>query len=219
LINKYPEIAIPVAVFKGGSGNDFAWKLYGDLTVSQYFDRVLSGITKQIDGAICNDHLFINGFGIGFDGAIVQSMRGKKKISAGHIAYLFSVIKNVLFFRETIIQMQVDQDEVRLETPFLIAVANGERYGGGFRIAPGAVLNDQFLDLILVKQISPFRRLSKIPLVQKGRHLSLDIVEHIHLKRILIEPSVAVPAHCDGEPIAAVRYEIKVLPGRYTVFA
>lgn len=28
-LNFYKEIIIPIAIFKGGTGNDFAWKLYG----------------------------------------------------------------------------------------------------------------------------------------------------------------------------------------------
>ncbi len=31
-INQYPNISIPLSVFKGGSGNDFGWKLYGNLS-------------------------------------------------------------------------------------------------------------------------------------------------------------------------------------------
>src|SRR4051812_13325226 len=42
-INKYKKLSIPIAIFKGGSGNDFAWKLYGNLSVTDYLNRVLQG--------------------------------------------------------------------------------------------------------------------------------------------------------------------------------
>ena len=40
-INKYPGTGIPVAVFKGGTGNDLAWKLYGDITPAEQVKQVL----------------------------------------------------------------------------------------------------------------------------------------------------------------------------------
>ena len=217
-INKYKEIQIPIAIFKGGSGNDFAWKLYGNISPAEYLDRVLSGNFLKVDAGSCNDRLFLNGFGIGFDGAIVQAMGSRKKFSAGHLAYLCSVIKNVLFYQETLVSLKIDNHSERIEKPFLIAVANGERYGGGFKIAPDAIINDGKLDLILIKQISPWKRLWKIPIVQKGRHLSLNIVEHQLIQNITIKPKGALSAHCDGESINSMFFQISILPGQYRFF-
>jgi diacylglycerol kinase (ATP) len=217
-INKYKEIAIPIAAFKGGSGNDFAWKLYGDLPVSDYFDLVLSNSMIQVDAGRCNDRFFLNGFGIGFDGAIVQAMAGKSKLSAGPIGYLYTVLKKVLFFHETTVSFIIDDKPERHELPFLIAIANGERYGGGFKIAPGAILNDGKLDMILIKQIAPWKRIFKIPMVQKGKHLSLKMVEHGLMEKIIIKPHGEVSAHCDGELIKASSFQVSILKGKYTFF-
>ncbi len=38
-LNFYKEISIPIAVFKGGTGNDFAWKLYGNIPVKQQIEK------------------------------------------------------------------------------------------------------------------------------------------------------------------------------------
>jgi diacylglycerol kinase (ATP) len=217
-INKYKDIKIPIAIFKGGSGNDFAWKLYGNISPSEYLDRILSGSILKVDAGSCNDHLFLNGFGIGFDGAIVQAMGSRKKVSAGHLAYLLSVIKNILFFQERQVHLKIDHNIERVVKPFLIAVANGERYGGGFKIAPKAIINDGKLDMILIKEMSPFQRLWKIPVVQKGRHLSLPIVEYQLIKNVIINPTSSLAAHCDGEAIAGTFYQISILPGQYRFF-
>ena len=73
-INRYPDIQVPVALFKGGSGNDFAWKLYGNKAVDAYIESALEGNTKKIDAGICNGKYFINGVGIGFDGEVALSL-------------------------------------------------------------------------------------------------------------------------------------------------
>src|SRR5688500_14336823 len=73
-INRYPDVRLPISLFKGGSGNDFAWKLYGDKSIHECLELALGQEAKSVDAGICNGRLFLNGVGIGFDGAIVKSM-------------------------------------------------------------------------------------------------------------------------------------------------
>ena len=54
-INHYPSIRLPLVIFKGGTGNDFAWKLYGNCSVEEQFDLVLKAEPKAIDAASCNN--------------------------------------------------------------------------------------------------------------------------------------------------------------------
>jgi len=217
-INRYPDLNIPIAIFKGGSGNDFAWQLYGNKSVAEYIGIIFQERITKVDAGRCNDRLFLNGFGIGFDGAIVESMGMKKRFSAGHIAYLYTVLKKVLFFKEPEVQFCIEGQTVRTEQPFLIAVANGSRYGGGFLIAPGAVITDGKLDFVLIRKLAPLRRIFKIGIVQKGRHLSMPFVEHGRLKQILVESSDRTPAHCDGELIRSDRFSIEILPAHFKFY-
>jgi len=57
---------MPIAIFKGGTGNDFAWKLYGDITVHDQIDTILTTSAQKVDAALCNNRIFINGIGISF---------------------------------------------------------------------------------------------------------------------------------------------------------
>lgn len=41
-LNKNRNITLPLFLFKGGTGNDFAWKLYGDSTPEQQLKIALS---------------------------------------------------------------------------------------------------------------------------------------------------------------------------------
>src|SRR6478752_6742987 len=40
-LNHYKNNQLPLALFKGGTGNDFAWKLYGDISLEEQFELVL----------------------------------------------------------------------------------------------------------------------------------------------------------------------------------
>src|SRR6185369_2918061 len=72
-INQYPDIRIPLVIFNGGTGNDFHWLLYGKKTFGEQLELVLNTTPKPIDIGKCNSRFFINGVGIGFDGAVAKS--------------------------------------------------------------------------------------------------------------------------------------------------
>ena len=65
--NHYPYCQLPTSIFKGGSGDDFAWKLYGDVTLEQQLQILLSPQPRFVDAGRFNGKLFINCLGIGFD--------------------------------------------------------------------------------------------------------------------------------------------------------
>jgi diacylglycerol kinase (ATP) len=216
-INKYKDIPVPVAIFKGGSGNDFAWKLYGNKTVYSYLEHICSGIPQKIDAGICNGRYFINGVGIGFDGAVVKAMTGRKGISSGHLRYLLTVIKTVVGYKEQELRLCFNDKQVNQKL-FMITVANGSRYGGGFLVAPQALLNDGLLDLVSITCISKLKRLFYLPLVEKGRHLQLPFVSAAKTIRVKIESPSPVAAHLDGELLESTVFDIELMAGKYLFF-
>ena len=213
-INKYQQLKIPVALFKGGSGNDFAWKLYGNISVETYLERALKNNVIKTDAGICNGKYFINGAGVGFDGETVRNMGAKRFISAGHIAYLIVVLKTIFNYRE--VKMKVTCNGKTFENKFLmINVANGSRYGGGFMVAPQAIVNDRMLDVILVDALSSLKRLINLPKIEKGKHLQLPFVRTATCQSIKIETSLPVAGQLDGELLIDSKFEIQILPEHF----
>jgi len=214
-INKYPGSPIPVALFGGGSGNDFYWKLYGSRSCESQLNSALTGHYTLVDGAICNGRNFVNGFGIGFDAEVVKAMQFGKKISAGHLAYLFAVIKKICFFKKENATISFDGNEFNHDF-FMITVANGSRYGGGFLVAPQALVNDGLLDYVLIDPIPALKRLFYLPQVQRGKHLSHSFVRCRKLTKISIHSARPLAAHIDGELVLSDKFDIRILPGRYS---
>lgn len=75
-VNRYPDIAIPLGIFNGGTGNDFHWLLYGETTLEAQLDAMLLARPVPIDLGTFNDRFFINGIGIGFEGEVARSLTG-----------------------------------------------------------------------------------------------------------------------------------------------
>jgi diacylglycerol kinase (ATP) len=213
-INRYPNISIPISIFKGGSGNDFAWKLLQDKDFDDQLETALHAAPQPVDAGICNGYYFLNGAGIGFDGEVVQAMGKKRFISAGHLAYLWTVIKKIAFYREKDLKLSIDGQTMQ-DKLFLLSIANGSRYGGGFMVAPQAKINDGWLDLVEIRCIHRLKRIFYLPKVKKGKHLDLSFVSSNKIKKITIQSSQKVAAHLDGEFMLSDYFDIEILPGKF----
>jgi diacylglycerol kinase (ATP) len=150
-LNKYPNCSIPIAIFKGGTGNDVAWKLYGDITTQKQIQKVLSGTAQRTDAGLCNGKIFMNGVGIGFDGEVLQSINAIRYIG-GHLGYLLVVIKIIFSFHEYSVSIAVDGKTIAKKF-LLLMVFNSSRTGGGFYVAPNAMLNDGLLNMVLCNAV------------------------------------------------------------------
>lgn len=95
----------------------------------------------------------------------------------------------------------------------MLAVANGNCYGGGFMIAPGAVPDDGLLDVVEIGEIKPWRRPMQIPVVQRGKHLKLSFVKHHQTTSIDVYSADGnpIPAHADGEIFESDHFNIKLM--------
>lgn len=212
-INRYPGIKLPLVIFKGGTGNDVHWLMYGDKTFEEQFAIALSAEPKLIDAGQCNEKLFINGAGIGFEGEIARSLTGKKKLP-GKTSFMMAILKKIFFYRSQTYRIK-SEDFDDLKSQLMISVTNGRRAGGGFHIAPVAEINDGWLDMVLIDPLSPLSRLRYLPVIEKGKHLRLPFVHHCTLKKIVIESEKMIQCHLDGEYYPSEKLEIEILPGRF----
>lgn len=212
-INHYRDIKIPLAIFKGGTGNDFAWKLYGDADWKKQLQIILNTKTRPVDAGRCNDKLFLNGVGIGFDGEVLQSMNTIRMIG-GHIGYYLIVLKKIFGFKEYRFKIYCEQ-LIADEKLLLVMVNNSSRTGGGFHVSPKASVTDGLLDLVMSKPLSVIKRLLYLPRIEKGKHLSLSFIKHITGTKFTIDCEKQLPAQLDGELMVAGKFEFEVLLGKF----
>ena len=213
-INHYPDIKIPLSIFKGGTGNDFQELLYGTISLEEQIEKLLNGSVHFVDAGICNKKLFLNGVGIGFDGAIVEDLISQKKTN-GKSAYLISILKNILGYKEKKCSITFDGHTIS-QNCFMINIANGKAYGGGFKVAPKANIEDGLLDLNIVGEIASYKRFYYIPVIEKGKHLDLSFIQYHHTKKVEINCVGVLPAHMDGEYFSSDHFIIECLPKRFS---
>ena len=213
-INHYPQFDLPIAIFKGGTGNDFHWMLYGNISLADQVDRVLNASPKAVDAGYCNNHLFLNGIGIGFDGKVVQDLLGKKKWN-GKFSYYAIVLRNILFFKEFLCSISTENFNWGKKC-LMINVANGRRYGGGFHVNPNGLINDHLLDVNIVGQVPPLLRVRFMKAVERGKHTGLPMITYLKTGALHIKVNQIVPAHADGEYLDASEFVIECLPAKFS---
>ncbi|OIR14237.1 putative lipid kinase BmrU [mine drainage metagenome] len=212
-INHYPECKLPIALFKGGTGDDFAWKLYGDISNDEQLELILNASPRFVDAGKFNSKLFINCLGVGFDGEILQSMNTIRFIG-GHFGYLLAVIKKIFSFHEPRFVITA-AEEVWNEKILLLMINNSSRAGGGFFVAPNASINDGKLDMVFCKKLSVLQRLRYVPVIEKGKHLHLPFVVHRLGEKFTIECDAETAVQVDGELYFAKDLHIEILPNQF----
>ncbi len=212
-VNRFQDIKIPLCIFNGGTGNDFYALLYGKPDLETQINFVLQSKPKPIDAGKCNERYFLNGVGIGFEGAVVKNLIGVKKFG-GKTSFMMAILRQIFFYKEQ--SYTIKCEEKIIENKFLmISIANGTRYGGGFYVAPLAKADDGLLDANLVQPLSVLKRLRYLPVIEKGKHLSKYFIEYFNTKKITIASNQIIQAHLDGEYLEAPELQIEILPAQF----
>lgn len=212
-INHYPDEKLPLVIFNGGTGNDFHWMLYGKTGFEKLMEIALSATPKPIDAGKCNDRYFLNALGIGFDGEVARSLIGKKKWP-GKTSFMIAVLKKIFFYRSKFYKITVDKKTIHRRF-LMISIMNGRMAGGGFNISPESLPDDGLLNVVLVEKLHPLMRLRYLPVIEKGKHLKLNIITHFNRRQIMLESDKPIVSHLDGEYYTATKMEVTIMPGKF----
>ena len=79
------------------------------------------------------------------------------------------------------------------------------------------MVDDGKLEVIFAHPLKFWNRIRYLPVIEKGRHLHLPVVDYFQATAITVIAGEVVPAHLDGEYFAAERFEISLLPGKLSV--
>jgi YegS/Rv2252/BmrU family lipid kinase len=179
---------------------------------------IIEGFTRKIDVGMVNGRYFLNVVGIGYDGEINERKALTKKYLHGFFGYLIQTILVLLTYKPKPIKIKIDG--ITLETSiFLLCIGNGRCCGGGFLLTPAAVIDDELLDICLIKYPGKLRTILDIPKVPKGDHVKLSYVTVFKAREINISSEATLTSHIDGEIAKAKEYQIKILPKKLKVLA
>lgn len=189
---------VTLGILPLGSGNGLARSLGIPQDIDEALKIITSGVTFKADRGIVNGQPFYCTFGVGFDAAVTGKFAAMKR--RGKMTYLQSIILEFLKYQPEPYIISID-DEIITERAFLIAVCNAPQYGNNAYIAPGAKLDDGFLDLIVIHDGNP------LSTVKMGVDLLTGVIDRntridsFKVKHATIGRLGDTPVQADGEPL------------------
>ncbi|HYK53907.1 MAG TPA: YegS/Rv2252/BmrU family lipid kinase [Candidatus Eremiobacteraceae bacterium] len=205
--------AVTMAVVPVGSGNDFAAAL-GVATVDKAIDAIERGTSRLVDFGVVNGRRFANCVGIGLDAEIgALSARMRRRGFPPGPSYYAAALVGLFMVKQVGIALRSADKTIRREDGVMVTIGNGPEYGGGFKGAPGALLDDGLLDVNVFSDVQGlFRRLALMQRIRAGLHVGQSNVDTFRTATLEIDVDREVAMHVDGE-IASVRHaSIAIVP-------
>lgn len=206
--------SVNLTVVPNGTGNDFI----------KNFDQK-NPKQRRIDLIKFNQSYAANEINMGFDCDVVIATDKIKKLPLckGSIAYIFGVIKTL--FGPIGKEFEFEYTDENGEKSYykgdllLCILGNGAYYGGGFKCAPRASVDDGLLELVFVKKVSKLAFLTFVLGYKNGKHILengeinkryKDILTYKRIKFITLKNVGTLCA--DGEIISVDDVNISVVP-------
>jgi diacylglycerol kinase (ATP) len=206
-----------------GTGNDLARSLGLPRDAAAAWTVAIGRGWRPIDlmlatGGDGRRRWFGSAGGIGFDAQVAAAMAIPAGWQRGRAGYLLTTLTELRRFENRRVELTVDGITTTPHVLF-VAIANGEYYGGGMRIAPGAAVDDGMLDVCIVGNISRVTALRQLANLYRGTHVRHPQVKLRRGRSVEISGDAGTLVHLDGEPFGGLPLRIELHAARLTVAA
>lgn len=215
-----------VGVIPMGTGNDFVRNFPDKDRFKDVKGQILGETVKcdviKYSGVIEGEEksgYCVNMFNIGFDCNVVDLTARLKTYPAlkGSLAYVAAVAGTLIKKKGADLKIDVDGKTVHEGPLLLTAIANGSFCGGGFKGVPKASVDDGFMDINVIYDITRREFIKKLPYYAKGTHMELsnvgDFLCYKKCRQVVITPLDGSMKLCiDGEIRNAGKVCMEIIP-------
>lgn len=192
-----------------GSGNDF------ERTLNQYDDGI-----HDFDFGIINGRHFINVACVGLDADVANNIswiRKKKWIPVSQ-RYNASILYTFIKYKFKKVKVQIDDNQSFENQCTILAICNGQYYGGGFRMAPHATLDDGLFDVYFVEKMPKIKILPLFVKLLSAKHEKSPQIKKYQGRKVIIDSNHRYTFNVDGEMVTDTHFEIEMRKNAVKVF-
>lgn len=206
---------VPLAVLSGGTVNDFATAMQLPTDVEIFYEMLKKHKTKKIDVGFAGEKAFINVAAGGMMTDIAYTVPEEKKTILGKAAYYVEGLKEVAKLgdknKKNYFKLKIESDEFTSTEEVLAFVCANSTSVGGFEMAPKALVDDGYLDVLMVKDLD----LSELPKLigsfTKGKHIEHNKIIYLQTKSFKLTSDVELRVDVDGEKAGKLPLEFKIV--------
>ena len=212
--------SVVLAILPFGTGNDLARSLgitaeRMDQACRSAFGESIERIdVVQITGDATGYCINVANGGLG--GRVAVDVQSVDKKRWGPMAYWMTSATRIVNLQEYEVEMKLDTQTVSRRL-LGMAVANGRFVGGGFPIAPRALLNDGMLDVTVIPVMPALELMTTGLNFAMGRDLSDGPISTFRVRRVHLTANPEMPFSVDGEPTRRFDATFEVLPQKLRV--
>lgn len=169
-----------MAFVAAGTGNDFAKNLRAPATDIEAMAALVAsgGIERRVDLGRVDGNWFANVAGFGFDVEVLMASQGARLLR-GPAVYVAAALGQLFAFGGVPVRIGGVASLFAPRRPRLMLVfANGKEFGGAFKIAPMAQVDDGKLDAVVFEDGIKLGRIALLARALRGTHLSHPKVFH-----------------------------------------
>ncbi len=215
-----------LGVLPVGGGNDFATALGLPADALKATEAILCGHPRFVDlvrvrTAEGRTRLYAGGGGIGLDAQAARYASGAYRWLPGRLRYIVSALRALVGFVP--VTMRVDFPESDIPSweanVLLAAVLNSPTYGAGVRLAPGATVDDGWLQVVLIEDIGALGVMRLLPRLMGSGEVRTPRLKRWQVKKVRLTTHQTTAFHGDGEIIGSTPVEIELVPRAVQVLA
>lgn len=211
-----------LAVVPKGTGNDFV-RIFSSPENFNNIGKIICGKSMKMDIIKFNDKYSLNILNVGFDCDVVKKVEEIKRgaLVLPGMAYPLGILKTLTSNYGMNIKITTDNGDVFEGEHLLALFANARYYGGGYKSAPYAYVNDGLMDVCVVEKIPRSKFIQIIPQYKNGTYYEnpekVPFVHYVKCKKVILESDKTIGICADGEVSPIKRAEIEIVSNAINV--
>lgn len=149
---------------------------------------------------------------VGFGAAVVEVLNKQRKYLGGKASYALAILRTFLGFKTPI--LTIESPSLTYHGPvFMIAFCNGDMFGDGLYIHPGAKVNDGQLNITLLKKIGLMDYVRNLKNLKTGLQINHPEAHYFQENELKISVSQGkAVTETDGEHLPTAEINVSIMP-------